>query len=51
MAMLIERKRAIAKADDFLENEDLFLQLDLKFHLAMARAELLRSQGLTPSSG
>ena len=24
--------------DDFLRNEDLFLQLDLKFHLAMARA-------------
>ena len=38
MAALIERKRALAKADDFLENEDLFLQLDLKFHLAMARA-------------
>jgi len=38
MAALIERKRALANADDFLENEDLFLQLDLKFHLAMARA-------------
>ena len=38
MSALIERKRALAKADDFLEHEDLFLQLDLKFHLAMARA-------------
>ena len=38
MAALIERKRTLAAADDFLENEDLFLQLDLKFHLAMARA-------------
>jgi DNA-binding FadR family transcriptional regulator len=38
MAALIERKRTLAAADDFLENEDLFLQLDLKFHLAMAHA-------------
>jgi DNA-binding FadR family transcriptional regulator len=38
MAALIDRKRTLAAADDFLENEDLFLQLDLKFHLAMARA-------------
>ena len=34
-----DRAQANARgADDFLENEDLFLQLDLKFHLAMARA-------------
>jgi GntR family transcriptional repressor for pyruvate dehydrogenase complex len=38
MAGLIERKRELAASDDFLRNEDLFLQLDLKFHLAMARA-------------
>jgi DNA-binding FadR family transcriptional regulator len=38
MAGLIERKRELAGSDDFLRNEDLFLQLDLKFHLAMARA-------------
>jgi GntR family transcriptional regulator, transcriptional repressor for pyruvate dehydrogenase complex len=38
MAALIERKRELAAEDDFLKNEDLFLQLDLKFHLAMARA-------------
>jgi GntR family transcriptional regulator, transcriptional repressor for pyruvate dehydrogenase complex len=38
MAALIERKRALAAEDDFLKHEDLFLQLDLKFHLAMARA-------------
>jgi GntR family transcriptional regulator, transcriptional repressor for pyruvate dehydrogenase complex len=38
LAELIERKRALAADDDFLRNEDLFLQLDLKFHLAMARA-------------
>src|SRR5919107_1242981 len=38
MAALIERKRALAGEDDFLKHEDLFLQLDLKFHLAMARA-------------
>src|SRR4029079_18370607 len=38
MAALIDRKRELAAEDDFLKNEDLFLQLDLKFHLAMARA-------------
>jgi GntR family transcriptional regulator, transcriptional repressor for pyruvate dehydrogenase complex len=38
MAELIERKRELAADDDFLRHEDLFLQLDLKFHLAMARA-------------
>ncbi len=38
MAQTIERKREVAAADDFLRNEDLFLQLDLKFHIAMARA-------------
>jgi GntR family transcriptional regulator, transcriptional repressor for pyruvate dehydrogenase complex len=34
----IDRQRELAGADDFLKHEDLFLQLDLKFHLAMARA-------------
>ena len=38
LAALIERKRELAADDDFLRHEDLFLQLDLKFHLAMARA-------------
>ena len=38
MGALLERKRALAAEDDFLKHEDLFLQLDLKFHLAMARA-------------
>ena len=38
MAVLIERKRELAARDDVLRHEDLFLQLDLKFHLAMARA-------------
>jgi DNA-binding FadR family transcriptional regulator len=38
LAELIERKRELAADDDFLRHEDLFLQLDLKFHLAMARA-------------
>jgi GntR family transcriptional regulator, transcriptional repressor for pyruvate dehydrogenase complex len=38
LAGLIERKRELAADDDFLRHEDLFLQLDLKFHLAMARA-------------
>ena len=38
MAALIERKRELARRDDVLRHEDLFLQLDLKFHLAMARA-------------
>jgi GntR family transcriptional regulator, transcriptional repressor for pyruvate dehydrogenase complex len=34
----IERQRELAADQDFLSHEDLFLQLDLKFHLAMARA-------------
>ena len=34
----IERQRELARDEDFLRHEDLFLQLDLKFHLAMARA-------------
>ena len=34
----IERQRELAARDDFLRHEDLFLQLDLKFHLAIARA-------------
>jgi GntR family transcriptional regulator, transcriptional repressor for pyruvate dehydrogenase complex len=38
MAQIIERSRAVAARDDFLRNEDLFLQLDLKFHLAIARS-------------
>jgi DNA-binding FadR family transcriptional regulator len=38
MARTIERQRELAASEDFLRNEDLFLQLDLKFHLAMARA-------------
>ena len=38
MARTIERQRELAAADDFLSHEDLFLQLDLKFHLALARA-------------
>jgi DNA-binding FadR family transcriptional regulator len=38
MADLIERKRELAARDDVLRHEDLFLQLDLKFHLAMAQA-------------
>jgi DNA-binding FadR family transcriptional regulator len=38
MAQMIERQREIAAGDDFLRNEDLFLQLDLKFHLAIARS-------------
>ena len=38
MARTIERQREVAAGDDFLRNEDLFLGLDLKFHLAMARA-------------
>ena len=38
MAALIERKRELAARDDVLRHEDLFLQLDLKFHLAMAHA-------------
>src|SRR3954454_19059109 len=38
MQATIERPRELAAQDDFLSHEDLFLQLDLKFHLAMARA-------------
>jgi GntR family transcriptional regulator, transcriptional repressor for pyruvate dehydrogenase complex len=38
MARTIERQRELAASDDFLRNEDLFLQLDLKFHLTLARA-------------
>jgi DNA-binding FadR family transcriptional regulator len=38
MREIIERKRELAASDDFLRHEDLFLQLDLKFHLAIARA-------------
>jgi GntR family transcriptional regulator, transcriptional repressor for pyruvate dehydrogenase complex len=38
MAQMIERQREVAARDDFLRNEDLFLQLDLKFHLAIARS-------------
>jgi GntR family transcriptional regulator, transcriptional repressor for pyruvate dehydrogenase complex len=38
MAQTIERQRELAASDDFLSHEDLFLQLDLKFHLALARA-------------
>ena len=35
MAALIERQRELARSQDLLRHEDLFLQLDLKFHLAM----------------
>lgn len=38
MQATLERQRELAAADDFLRHEDLFLQLDLKFHLAIARA-------------
>jgi GntR family transcriptional regulator, transcriptional repressor for pyruvate dehydrogenase complex len=38
MQATIARQRELAAQDDFLSVEDLFLQLDLKFHLAMARA-------------
>jgi DNA-binding FadR family transcriptional regulator len=38
MQATIERQRALSAQEDFLSHEDLFLQLDLKFHLAMARA-------------
>jgi GntR family transcriptional regulator, transcriptional repressor for pyruvate dehydrogenase complex len=38
MARTIERQREVAAGEDFLRNEDLFLGLDLKFHLAIARA-------------
>ncbi len=35
---VIDRKRELAAERDFLKHEDLFLQLDLKFHLIVARA-------------
>jgi DNA-binding FadR family transcriptional regulator len=38
MQATIERQRELAADPDFLRHEDLFLQLDLKFHLALARA-------------
>jgi len=38
MRATIETQRELAAASDFLKNEDLFLQLDLKFHLIIARA-------------
>jgi GntR family transcriptional regulator, transcriptional repressor for pyruvate dehydrogenase complex len=38
MQATIDRKRELAEQSDFLRHEDLFLQLDLKFHLAIARA-------------
>jgi DNA-binding FadR family transcriptional regulator len=38
MQETIDRKRELAGGPDFLRHEDLFLQLDLKFHLIIARA-------------
>lgn len=38
MRSTIERKRDLAAKPDFLRHEDLFLQLDLQFHLVIARA-------------
>ena len=38
MTGTIDRQRELSASDDFLSHEDLFLQLDLKFHLALARA-------------
>lgn len=38
MRATIDRQRELAKEADFLAHEDLFLQLDLKFHLVIARA-------------
>ncbi len=38
MRSTIDRQRELAEAKDFLRQEDLFLQLDLKFHLVIARA-------------
>ena len=38
MQATIERQRELSAAGNLLRHEDLFLQLDLKFHLAMARA-------------
>jgi GntR family transcriptional regulator, transcriptional repressor for pyruvate dehydrogenase complex len=38
MHATIDRQRELAAKADFLRHEDLFLQLDLKFHLVIARA-------------
>ena len=38
MQATIDRQRELSGGEDFLRQEDLFLQLDLKFHLAIARA-------------
>ena len=38
MQKTIDRQAEIAGKPDFLKNEDLFLQLDLAFHLAMAKS-------------
>jgi DNA-binding FadR family transcriptional regulator len=38
MQETIDRQRKLAGGANFLEHEDLFLQLDLKFHIAVARA-------------
>jgi DNA-binding FadR family transcriptional regulator len=38
MQSTIDRQRELAAKEEFLPHEDLFLQLDMKFHLAMARA-------------
>jgi GntR family transcriptional regulator, transcriptional repressor for pyruvate dehydrogenase complex len=38
MESTIERQRELVGAGDVLDQEDLFLQLDLAFHLALARA-------------
>jgi DNA-binding FadR family transcriptional regulator len=38
MEATIDRQRELAAQPDFLPHEDLFLQLDMKFHLALARA-------------
>jgi GntR family transcriptional repressor for pyruvate dehydrogenase complex len=38
MQATIDRQRELAGKGDFLRHEDLFLQLDLKFHVAIARA-------------
>jgi len=37
MQATIDRQRELAAQPEFLPHEDLFLQLDMKFHLAMAR--------------
>jgi GntR family transcriptional repressor for pyruvate dehydrogenase complex len=38
MQSTIDSQRELAAKEEFLPHEDLFLQLDMKFHLAMARA-------------